>query len=204
MTTHGANSDTIPCEPLERVGKEEVQAMAVISKDATTSREHTTATQEVIRRIRNALRFTVVAGVADALATAAGRRGMQAWKQGANTVAKRGKQRTALETTCAEFLEQLHEADGRAGQGAQSALFVTQQRTARSQAGLQLTALERRGVRVWCPSSCVFLRLTSARRVFLNTRCSYSVRWLRKASTSTSRGFGSRVYFDTFDVRCWD
>ena len=68
---------------------------------------------------------------------------MQAWEQGAKhqSRSKRSSE-AALVKTWAEFLEQLHEADGRAAQGAQSVLLLTQQGTATSLGCVQLAALE--------------------------------------------------------------
>ena len=84
LATNGASVETVSFEPLGSLGKEGVQTMEAIDTDAAMRRGDRIATPAIARRIMHALEYTQVAGVADALATAAWSRRMLALEWGAN------------------------------------------------------------------------------------------------------------------------
>ena len=82
--THGAAVETIPLEPLGRVGKEGLMVIEAIATDAAMIRGDRTAAPNVSRRIRHTMEYTLITDVANAQAEAAGGSGMQAWERGAH------------------------------------------------------------------------------------------------------------------------
>ena len=76
--------ETVPLEPLGRMGKEVPLAIEAIAADAAMIRGDWTGAPNVARRIRRAVEYTLIAGVADVVGEAAGGSGMQTWERGAN------------------------------------------------------------------------------------------------------------------------
>ena len=72
--------ETIPLD--RRVGKEGLMVIEAVATDAAMIRGDRTAAPNVGRRIRHAMDYILITGVANALAEAAGGSGMQAWERG--------------------------------------------------------------------------------------------------------------------------
>ena len=75
--TNGAYVETITFEPLGRLGKDGLQVAEAMAADVAMMRGDRAAPAA---GGGHALEYTPIAGVANALATAAGSRGMQAWR----------------------------------------------------------------------------------------------------------------------------
>ena len=74
LATHEAAVETIPLEPLGRVGKEGLMEIQAIAADAAKIRGDKSAAPNVVRRIRQAMEYTMVAWCGD-------RAGRSSWRK---------------------------------------------------------------------------------------------------------------------------
>ena len=90
--------ETIPLD--RRVGKEGLMVIEAVATDAAMIRGDRTAAPNVGRRIRHAMDYILITGVANALAEAAGGSGMQAWERGGNPETGHAQSKSTKKKLC--------------------------------------------------------------------------------------------------------